>query len=205
MVACSLCGWSVLAFLFILGIAYAVFRGSRRLLRHHPGTITRNVTLGAAAAGIIVFAVLFVLAYHAFTYPGVPLLGVWRNAIVGTWAPPPAGPQRTSDEDFGRFSRTFVFHADGSFEMAPTDGIRHSCDPTETSSGCTGIGVWAIESNNNDWWIRLSFVERDGRPVGGSVSHRIGKLLPPYLIYSWIRDPDSGDIIYLTKVKTHNE
>jgi len=122
MIGFSLCGWSLLILLGVALIGYAAFRAGRTLAKRLWHTSSRSASLVGLAVGSGTFMVLLILAYHAFSYPAMPLFALWRDAMVGTWAPPPDGIQRTSDDDFGLFSCTFVFHADGTFEISSPEG-----------------------------------------------------------------------------------
>ena len=191
------CCWIVFAAAIGVGVFFLARYVAKRFGKARPSM----ALLTGIISGLAVFLFLgWVFVTFAFG-PANPIGRPPNSAFVGQWAPPEESRQRTEQEDYGLFSRTLIFHEDGTFEMRPTPDLPIACKVGVNRPGCSGIGRWRVERSVDDHWeIRLIITQLDGMPVNRSHGMHVGNLFPPYQLYTYISDPDNGEMVYLKRV-----
>jgi hypothetical protein len=120
--------------------------------------------------------------------------------LIGKWVPTPKSLREMKERDGLTISKHELdLHADGSFSatnMSDWWGDFGGESRMILQSGLGAWDTWDIQSVNDGftvWVINLDFLNRHRVPL------HLRRQNPPYLIYIYVGDPDSGGAILLER------
>jgi hypothetical protein len=104
-------------------------------------------------------------------------------------------------------THTLVFHEDGTLEITNLPD-RWCWQADEPSNGfCSGTGTWEIERNFSNKWAIATHVEYQDDDIQGQIYQNFDLMgrRPPYAIYFFWGDPDSGQTFQYTRLQSDTE
>jgi len=117
--------------------------------------------------------------------------------LVGTYALTPSTVQFLKDEGgYEAVGASIALAADGTFEMVDMPDWWGAGEPGGGFD--SGSGTWKTVKHQEWWDVELHFTSED--PPVGTTSIPIAGQAPPYSLWFYIGDPDSGDIIIFERV-----
>lgn len=132
-------------------------------------------------------------------YPPSPSRRPAEQDIVGIWQLTQGSLESIQEDGYVVSTHTIEIKADGSFTLTNLpDSVWNFGEVGGKFE--SGSGTWSIELDpNRDWSIALHFTKLNGK-VDDFYTHFFlyGKE-PPYRIYDYIGDPDSGRILSFEK------
>jgi hypothetical protein len=126
-------------------------------------------------------------------YPTNPKSRPAEGDILGVWTLTSSSLQEMVREGgYEATNPTLIFKPDGTFEMTDMpdwwlDGFGRS-----TQTFYSGSGTWQIDGFFGRWEIQVYFVELTGYENGLVTSFLLDGAEPPYLIYTYLGDPDAN-------------
>jgi hypothetical protein len=163
-------------------------------------THIKNYTFSTAALLVFLFCNFLGLCTCPLSFPS-PASEPTRADIVGIWEMTPDTIQTMQEK--GRYeisTHTIEFKDDGTFEITNMPdwwALENFGESTQTFY--SGSGRWTIEKDSGGWAVGLYFDTWTGsHPMGKTWLNLRGRLRP-HTIYTWIGDPDAGNIIEFHK------
>lgn len=133
-------------------------------------------------------------------YPSTPRWKPKNEDIVGTWHLTQWSMEKIIEDGYVIPDQKIEFWDDGTFELKNYPNYGYDFEKMESRwELISGSGTWGLEKDiNRDWVIIIEFKEKVGYDYDNMYILLSGKN-PPYTIYDWIGDPDSGRTITFTK------
>jgi len=121
------------------------------------------------------------------------IIGVWDvKNVVQTEKPKNGEPEN--------IQHTLTLKENGTFEMTNVPGGWFEDEFGHSIGGFnSGSGKWHITKDNLVWTIHLDFDVWNGRGINFSTQFRFRGNKEPYTIFTWIGDPDNGEILEFEK------
>ncbi len=113
------------------------------------------------------------------------IIGIWQMSEPSLESARKAGYQPSAPR--------LEFREDGTFAMMDIpDIVMNSWEPRNRLY--SGVGTWAIRRDtvNDEWDVEIRMGGFTGAQIGGAVPFELYGQAPPYKIYRWAGDPDSG-------------
>jgi hypothetical protein len=113
------------------------------------------------------------------------IIGVWEMSEVSLESVREAGYQPSAPR--------LEFREDGTFAMTDIpDIVMNSWEPQNRYY--SGTGTWAIRRDivNDEWDVEIRVTGFTGAQLRGAIPFELYGQTPPYKIYRWAGDPDSG-------------
>jgi hypothetical protein len=128
-------------------------------------------------------------------YPPAPSRKPAEQDIVGLWQLTESSLESIRKEGYEPGVHAFEFRDDGTFVMTNLPDMVWNFGESGGEFE-SGSGTWNIETDvNGNWSIRVHFTEMDGVANDLVTYFYLYGNQPPYLIYDYVGDPDSGYII----------
>ncbi len=113
------------------------------------------------------------------------IIGVWQMSEVSLESARKAGYQPSAPR--------LEFREDGTFAMTDVpDIVMNSWEPQ--NQYYSGTGTWAISRDtvNDEWDVEVRVIGSTEARIRGAILFELVGRAPPYKIYRWAGDPDSG-------------
>ena len=133
-------------------------------------------------------------------YPPTPRQRPMDKDIIGTWELSEDSLVTIEEEGYAISTHTLTFSSDKTFEMLNLPYM--VWDPFGEAGGkfISGSGTWNVEKDaSHDWAIRVHYKATNLEEKESNTYLNLAGKAPPYSIYLWIDDPDTGRIITYIK------
>ena len=133
-------------------------------------------------------------------YPPTPRWEPKTEDVVGTWYLTERSEKIIEEDNYPISTHEIEFKQNGTFELINYPSFRYDLDDLSPQwEFMSGAGTWHIEKDvNNDWVIAIELNERQKHNYVGTYL-LLSEKKPPYTIYDWVGDADSGITIAFTR------
>jgi hypothetical protein len=165
------------------------------LLRKKSGQ--RAFLYSLALTPLVVIAVFCISSYlllgWSLSGPPSPAGKPDNQDIIGVWQMSEVSLESVRAAGYQPSAPSLEFREDGTFAMTDIpDIIMNSWEPRNRLY--SGAGTWSIRRDtvNNEWDVEIRMAGFAGAQIGGAIPFELYGQTPPYKIYRWAGDPDSG-------------